>query len=309
MDAKISTHQRKRVPASEDSVKMGSDDCTASAEKAAGAAVTAGTEREKVKDRCHCMEFHSLPEFMRDNEFILSYYRINFNLKSVLLSLFAMHNETFNIWTHLAGFLFFLGLTVLAVLELPKEGLPASLPMCLPENNKSEHCPVPVTEGDVASIITPDFKPATRWPLFAFLAGSMLCLLMSSLCHLLNCYSRDLAIFFMRLDYSGIAIMITTSFFPPIYYVFQCTPIWQGLYLGMISMMALAIVGTLFAPVCQKVGTFFYISRIPERWIPGLFDLGGNSHNIFHVLVVAGAYTHYRATLIFLKWRDGRGCP
>lgn len=55
-------------------------------------------------------------------------------------------------------------------------------------------------------------------------------------------------------------------------------------------------------------GTGFYVSRIPERWKPGCFDLAGHSHQIFHVLVVMGALAHYGATLVFLEWRDHNGC-
>ena len=33
-------------------------------------------------------------------------------------------------------------------------------------------------------------------------------------------------------------------------------------------------------------------ARIPERWMPGTFDLVGSSHQIFHVLVVMAACSH-----------------
>ncbi|CAH1413386.1 unnamed protein product [Lactuca virosa] len=56
------------------------------------------------------------------------------------------------------------------------------------------------------------------------------------------------------------------------------------------------------------IGSLLYATRIPERWMPGKFDIVGNSHNLFHVLVVAGAYTHYRAGLVYLRWRDMEGC-
>ncbi|GAB2226559.1 hypothetical protein Droror1_Dr00022369 [Drosera rotundifolia] len=46
----------------------------------------------------------------------------------------------------------------------------------------------------------------------------------------------------------------------------------------------------------------------PERWLPGKFDIAGQSHQLFYVLVVTGAYTHYRAGLVYLKWRDLEGC-
>jgi adiponectin receptor len=57
------------------------------------------------------------------------------------------------------------------------------------------------------------------------------------------------------------------------------------------------------------VGALLYATRIPERLKPGYFDIVGHSHQIFHILVVAGAYTHYLAGLIYLKWRDEFGCP
>ena len=34
-------------------------------------------------------------------------------------------------------------------------------------------------------------------------------------------------------------------------------------------------------------------NRIPERFVPGLFDYFGSSHQIFHVHVVLAALAHY----------------
>lgn len=225
------------------------------------------------------------------------------------------------------------------------------------ESNSSEQYLLTM-KASLIKIMEPVLKRTTRWPFFVFMAGSMFCLLASTVCHLFTCHSKPLAIFLMRLDFAGIATMIATSFFPPIYYVFQCAPIWQWIYLSTISIMALITVGFLFAPSCQSgkyrpvrtllflcmgasgivpavhavitnwhepfcfvtvaheavmagfyaVGAMIYVVRIPERWKPGVFDLGGHSHNIFHVLVLAGAYTHYRAALLFLEWRDSAGC-
>lgn len=56
------------------------------------------------------------------------------------------------------------------------------------------------------------------------------------------------------------------------------------------------------------LGVIVYALRIPERWMPGKFDLIGHSHQLWHVLVVAGAYTHYLAALVYLSWRDVEGC-
>ena len=60
--------------------------------------------------------------------------------------------------------------------------------------------------------------------------------------------------------------------------------------------------------VLYGLGAVIYVARIPERWMPGKFDIAGHSHQLFHVLVVAGAYTHYVDGLIYLRWRDSQGC-
>jgi adiponectin receptor len=55
-------------------------------------------------------------------------------------------------------------------------------------------------------------------------------------------------------------------------------------------------------------GVVVYATRAPERWMPGKFDLAGHSHQLFHVLVIAGAYTHYLAGLVYVRWREVEGC-
>ncbi|XP_024395966.1 heptahelical transmembrane protein ADIPOR3 isoform X2 [Physcomitrium patens] len=156
----------------------------------------------------------------------------------------------------------------------------------------------------------------------------------------------------------GIATMIATSFYPPVYYVFLCQPMWRHVYLTSISLIGVSTVAIFLVPAFQTakyrpmraiafaamgmsgiipavhkivffhhepvcietlwyeigmglfylVGVMIYVTRIPERWKPGAFDIAGHSHQLFHVLVIAGAYTHYRAGLIYMKWRDAHGC-
>lgn len=312
---------------------------------------------KKVKEEYRLLEYHACPEYMKDNEFILSYYRVDFSLQQALSSLFKLHNETLNIWTHLLGFLLFLVLTVFTAYEL---GQLPTFSRCVRglEYNNSEHCLLQSMREDVTNMMAPMLNRTTRWPFFVFMGGSMFCLLASAICHLFTCHSKPLAIFLMRVDYAGIATMIATSFYPPIYYVFQCEPVWQWIYLSIISAMGMVTLGVLFAPSlqsgkyrpfraflfmsmgasgvipaihgamvhwnepmcpmmvsheammagCYAIGTLIYVARVPERWRPGLFDLGGHSHSVFHIFVIAGAYAHYNAALLFLEWRDSKGC-
>ncbi|KAI6668619.1 hypothetical protein NL676_010818, partial [Syzygium grande] len=87
--------------------------------------------------------------------------------------------------------------------------------------------------------IAPLQPAATQWPFFVFLGGSMFCLLSSSICHLFSCHSHCLNIQLLRMDYVGITVMIITSFFPPIYYIFRCEPHWQLIYISGITAMGM----------------------------------------------------------------------
>lgn len=205
-----------------------------------------------------------------------------------------------------------------------------------------------------------DLAPAPRWPMYAFLAGAIACLGMSTACHTLANVTERVSAVVWRLDYVGIAGLIVASFFPVVYYSFMCMPTWRWIYL---STTVVVGTGTLFVTLldrfqapkysplratlfcflggsgvfpifhqtfftwrvvptpivymlgmellmgaCYLLGAVIYSNAVPERWRPGAFDVWGHSHNIFHVLVVCGAYTHYRAGLMLMAWRDHHGC-
>ncbi|KAJ0085184.1 hypothetical protein Patl1_08805 [Pistacia atlantica] len=219
--------------------------------------------------------------------------------------------------------------------------------------------PSACVKDDVMKMVAPGMvHEITRWPFYTFLGGAMFCLLASSVCHLFFCHSERLSYIMLRLDYAGIAALISTSFYPSIYYSFLCNPFFCNLYLGFITVSGVATISISLLPVFQKpkfrnsraslffgmgfsgiapvlhklilfqgqaealqttgyeilmgmfygLGALIYATRIPERWKPGKFDIAGHSHQLFHVLVVAGAYTHYRAGLVYLRWRDLEGC-
>ncbi|KAJ7944537.1 Heptahelical transmembrane protein [Quillaja saponaria] len=372
------------------------------------------------KVKYQLVDYHALPGYLRDNEFIMGHYRSEWPLKQVLFSIFTIHNETLNVWTHLIGFFLFLALTIYTAIKIPKvvdlhslqhlqdvlknanlhkmqsdlltclPSLPnmhdlqrlkeelrtalSSMDMlpshvmellynCLPERfssgNHSDVCVLSSVKEDLANIVAPlMIRPITRWPFFAFLGGAMFCLLASSTCHLLSCHSERLSYIMLRLDYAGIAALISTSFYPPVYYSFMCYPFFCNLYIGFITILGIATIlfsllpvfqnpefrtirASLFfgmglsgvAPILHKlylfwgrpevlhttgyeilmgafygIGALVYATRIPERWKPGKFDIAGHSHQLFHLFVLAGAYTHYRAGLVYLRWRDLEGC-
>ncbi|KAK8009806.1 hypothetical protein PG989_000739 [Apiospora arundinis] len=44
-------------------------------------------------------------------------------------------------------------------------------------------------------------------------------------------------------------------------------------------------------------GVSLYAFRIPERFVPGKFDIWGSSHQIFHLAILCAMYTHLAALL------------
>ncbi|KAH9625144.1 hypothetical protein KSS87_022405 [Heliosperma pusillum] len=376
------------------------------------------------KVRYQLLEYHALPAFLKDNEYILGHYRSEWPLKQVLLSIFTIHNETLNVWTHLIGFFLFLCLTVYTAMKVPdvvdpalqqrlaeifsKAGLHdahsklmnclpslANMPgftklrddfkaslssinsfssisgchileqlsNCLPKhlfhlNQTGDNLATSVKDDLLNAIAPLTYNPITRWPFYAFLGGAMFCLLASSTCHLLSCHSQRLSYIMLRLDYAGISALIATSFYPPVYYSFMCNPFFCNLYLSSITILGISTIVFSLSPMFQNpefrtiraslffgmgvsgvvpimhklilfrdqpealqttgyellmgffygLGALIYAARVPERWRPGKFDIAGHSHQIFHILVIAGAYTHYHAGLIYLKWRDSHGC-
>ncbi|KAL2929775.1 Heptahelical transmembrane protein 1 [Bienertia sinuspersici] len=316
------------------------------------------------------LSFNELPDYMKDNEFIHKYYRAEWPLKQAFFSLFRWHNETLNVWTHLLGFALFVVLTIVNAAHVSQAvdlfGIFRTFPSGSDKNSSNDSTQLFMGVTNMVDLnnikggnqMHHMVTEAARWPFYVYLSGSMFCLLSSSICHLFCCHSHHMNLWLLRMDYTGITVMIITSFFPPIYYIFQCQPLWQIIYLTGISIFGAFTIATLLSPTLSSgkcrafrailfvsmglfglfpavhgcvlnwtnprrnvtlayevamalsylIGTGFYVSRVPERWKPGFFDLAGHSHQIFHIFVLLGALSHYGAALIFMEYRDVVGC-
>lgn len=149
-----------------------------------------------------------LPDWRRDNAFITTGYRPTSNsYQRSLASIFSVHNESVNIWTHLLGAIVFVsaGITALSLFE---------------------------------AVIAPRYATATATDVLVmgcFFAGAFLCLGMSATYHALCNHSPGVAKWGNKLDYSGIVFLIMGSYMPAMYYGFYCLPHLMEAYLSGVS--------------------------------------------------------------------------
>lgn len=145
-----------------------------------------------------------VPHWMQDNAHIhTSYRKASYSYKRSFASIFHLHNESVNIWTHL----------VPSLLSIPS-GLA------------------------LYSVLKPRYDQASKADMVAmgcFFAGLTCCLGMSATYHTLSNHSPQVAKFWNQLDYAGIAILIAGSFVPSVYYGFFCDAFKQRVYWTMVS--------------------------------------------------------------------------
>lgn len=153
------------------------------------------------------IHWDDLPPWRRDNAFIhTSYRRITPSYTHALRSLFYLHNESVNIWSHLIGCAIFAASSVYIY--------NVARPRYLEHANST----------DVA--------------VFAcFFGGAMLCLGMSATYHGLVDHSEQVAKWGNKLDYTGIVALIVGSYVPALYYGFYCQPVLLQSYLYLVSWM------------------------------------------------------------------------
>lgn len=145
-----------------------------------------------------------LPDWRRDNAFILSGYRQSQNSYAhSFRSLFYMHNESVNIWSHLLGAIVFLA-----------------------------------SAAYVDRVVRPRYASASSTDVLVFacfFGGAVVCLGMSATFHTLLNHSATVAKWGNKLDYTGIVALIVGSYVPALYYGFFCLPNLMTAYLWVVS--------------------------------------------------------------------------
>lgn len=276
--------------------------------------------------------YHELDPWQQDNHFIRSgYVKETQSYARCFKSLFYLHNETINIYSHLVP-----SCLVLAAVILYLE---TTLPMYDNYTGSWE-----------------------KWNLIQFAVACTICLLVSSTFHCFKSHSLSICKTCNQLDYFGIVILITFSLNSVILFAFYnfavtkwgfialfttlgaiCTvltlhpefatpyyrPIRSTMFVlfGLSGLLPIFVGISLFGWNTTRLragvdwlvlegalyigGAVLYAMRIPERFTHvdedeqtllnkphvGRFDIFGHSHQLFHIMVVIAAYCHWRSLL------------
>ncbi|GAW05141.1 hypothetical protein LENED_006978 [Lentinula edodes] len=160
------------------------------------------------------LTWSELPEWMKDNEYIISGYRSNTG--KVVSNL---HNESVNIHSHLWGGALFLYFLTTA------------------HSTHLVHYPIAWIDSVVISV---------------FLVSATFCLCASAFFHVSTCHSEKIATHCHALDYSGIVVLTVGSFYPCIYYGFFCEPQFQALYITAITLVGIGAAYIVLNPEYAK---------------------------------------------------------
>eukprot|EP00300_Choanocystis_sp_HF-7_P033738 c46152_g1_i1.p1 GENE.c46152_g1_i1~~c46152_g1_i1.p1 ORF type:complete len:307 (-),score=63.58 c46152_g1_i1:201-1121(-) len=269
------------------------------------------------------LKYDDIPVWAQQNELIRTCYRCEMNAVEALKSIFQIHCETGNIWTHL---------------------IPGIVSLVLGFGYALDQ-----------SICALD-----RAALGTFFFGSTCCYLCSATYHTLHICSPESSIAFGQLDFVGIVLGIWGGETGAIIALFPCEHHKMWLFelaltiFGIIALMVVIIPrfnsntyrGTrslifvafglsgllpffvfiwdhlacsnhhacsvaltqvvsnaIFCASAFLFGACLYNFRFPERYFPERFDLFGQSHQIWHLLVVLGFWFNLQALWALIHFR------
>ena len=254
----------------------------------------------------------------RDNQYILRYHRpYTASISACLKSMTILHNETANFWTHflptllailfiLSNFLFYplsfyshqfdwgiLQLQDRLVLSLAVFGMVLCFGTSSFFHIFSSHSGWSkiLNQFDLLAIMFMNTCLAISWSYFLFANNDRYYVII---------FNTMVGVFSMKTVFSltDPAAKVYRVLIYIIAIVLLAIPCLLSLYFDshlLVDSHTKYLV--LYSLVFNTLGGLFYASRIPERFLPGYFDLFGSSHMCMHVCTATGVFCLYESIL------------
>ncbi|KAF7893697.1 uncharacterized protein EAF02_001235 [Botrytis sinoallii] len=288
---------------------------------------TSSATSSTIQGQQDLITFDKLPEWSQDNPHIHSGYRqISHSTSTCLHSCVQIHNETFNIWSHFIPCILFIILEGIIMYYLNTR---------YPNATIKDHiifsffilCAT-ICLGISAifhSLISHSQKGRDLWLKLDYVGIVFL---------IIGCFISAVYMSFfcqqtLQYAYCGMILAMSSTAL-----VFLLLPAFQGhrwRSFRVVAFCATAVsvlipfVHTIAQSGWDKameqsgmpyyfaeallllVGVVCFAKRWPESWIPGSFDLLGNSHQIFHLLVVLAMVLHFVGLLQAFNYNYAKG--
>jgi len=284
---------------------------------------------DKVVRHWNHLSFSKLPAWMRDNEYIMFNYRPELNsFKECFKSILGVHSETGNIWTHLIGFILFVVVTIVFYVKPLCDYCHTDLALgekliflffflgaifclglsflfhtvcCHSESVSRLFCKLDYL--GISLLTVGSFVPWIYYGFYCQFTAKVVYLTTISILAILtivftmfDCFSGPT----YRPIRAGVFVALGGfGFVPSLHFLIQSG--WSTALVEA-SIHRVLIMGGLYI-----LGAVLYGARIPERFLPGKCDIWFQSHQIFHVLVIAAALVHYHGMSNMAVYRLTKG--
>lgn len=281
---------------------------------------SARVESDLIKDiEWTPLKYEELPQWLQWNEYLRQGYRPPLpSFFACFKSVFRIHTETVNIWSHLLACIVFATILIYNCMF-------------------SEH----------------EFRE--KLALSPFVVGFVICFGLSTFYHTVCCHSERVSKAACTCDYLGIGTCLLGSLYSSMVYLWWCRWQWTVVYCLLYTVLfgifvkviltsqkftqrdgkpARAAAGIsigcssfimlfhemsntgfwymieyypmgriLIILITCVTAALLYSTRIPERFWPGKFDIWFHSHQIFHLLVATASFIAYHALLSVVRFR------
>eukprot|EP00049_Salpingoeca_infusionum_P000196 m.38026 g.38026 ORF g.38026 m.38026 type:complete len:318 (-) comp10148_c0_seq2:179-1132(-) len=286
--------------------------------------------------------FHEVPLHQQCNPYIVTGYRAFLDYSQCTKTLFAVSNETVNMWTHFLGVFW-------------------ALYHCY-YINYVYFPSIADQRQDVLRARLIWGVDSDKLALNLYVLGTIGCLFSSGCFHLFNCHNHKESNRWLQYDLLGITLAMIGCFFPGIQFGFFCYPWHCTFYMCVTAInfvfnlvvqshpdfllenhtwrmrrvllfgatLGLGVVPTahwtwlnwhdtnemthflpnvIYCYAIMGLGAFFYVSRFPERANPGGFDLLFASHQWWHVCVWLSLWWWLSSSYSLFDHRLATPCP